>query len=360
MNSPLNIQKNVPLADKTTLKIGGKARFFVEATSENDIVEALRFAETNNLEIFILGGGSNVLIADEGFEGLVLQIALRGISVSQESGETVFLTAQAGEDWDGFVAFCVKNKLAGVECLSGIPGFVGGTPVQNVGAYGQEVSETIASVRVFDRQSKNFVDLSNRQCGFAYRESIFNTTEKNRYIVLSVKYALRRGGEPKIVYADLKKHFSKKTPDLQETRDAVIEIRSTKSMVINENDPNSQSAGSFFKNPIVSKAKLGEISEKALLFGIESVPNFVVDDKNVKIPAAWLIEKSGFQKGFRKGSAGLSTNHTLAIVNLGGASAKDILALKEEIQARVAESFDIQLKTEPVFVGFGGNIDSLY
>lgn len=352
MNSPLNIQKNVPLAGKTTLKIGGKARFFVEAKSENDIIEALRFAETDNLEIFILGGGSNVLIADEGFEGLVLQIALRGISVSGESGEIVFLTAQAGEDWDGFVAFCVENDLAGVECLSGIPGFVGGTPVQNVGAYGQEVSETIASVRAFDRQSKNFVDLSNRQCGFAYRESIFNTTEKNRYIVLAVKYALRRGGEPKIVYADLKKHFGEKTPNLRETRDAVIEIRSTKSMVINKNDPNSRSAGSFFKNPIVSKAKLGEISEKAIFLGLENVPNFVVDDEKVKIPAAWLIEKSGFQKGFRNGRAGLSTNHTLAIVNLGGASAKDILALKEEIQAKVAESFDIQLKTEPVFVGF--------
>ncbi|MGC2238107.1 MAG: UDP-N-acetylmuramate dehydrogenase [Pyrinomonadaceae bacterium] len=359
----MNIQKNVPLADKTTLKIGGKARFFVEAKSENDIVEAVQFAETNNLEIFILGGGSNVLIADEGFDGLVLKIALRGISTGAHAflpalsaaarKSHILVTAQAGEDWDEFVAFCVENNLAGVECLSGIPGFVGGTPVQNVGAYGQEVSETIASVRVFDRQSKNFVDLSNRQCGFAYRESIFNTTEKNRYIVLAVKYSLRRGGEPKIVYADLKKYFGEKTPNLQETRDVVIRIRSSKSMVINENDPNSRSAGSFFKNPVVSKAKLSEISAKAASFGIESVPNFVVDNENVKIPAAWLIEKSGFQKGFRKGNAGLSTNHTLAIINLGGASAKDILALKKEIQAKVAESFDIQLKTEPVFVGFG-------
>jgi UDP-N-acetylmuramate dehydrogenase len=362
MNFELNIQKNVPLAGKTTLKIGGKARFFVEAKSENDIVEAVQFAETNNLEIFILGGGSNVLIADEGFDGLVLQIALRGISTGAQASlpalsataQKTQLTAQAGEDWDEFVAFCVENNLAGVECLSGIPGFVGGTPVQNVGAYGQEVSETIIAVRAFDRRTKSFVDLSNVQCGFAYRTSIFDTTEKNRYIVLNVTYALRRGGEPKIVYADLKKYFGEKKPNLQETRDAVIEIRSAKSMVINENDPNSQSAGSFFKNPIVSKAKFTEISEKATSFGIESVPNFAFDDENVKVPAAWLIEKSGFQKGFRMGRAGLSTNHTLAIVNLGGAAAKDILALKEEIQAKVAECFEIQLKTEPVFVGFAG------
>ena len=208
------IQENVSLAEFTTFKIGGKARLFVRATGETEIIEALEFAEQNDLNIFILGGGSNVLIADEGFDGLVLQISLKGISALTEKDETVYVTAQAGEDWDEFVAFCVKNNLAGVECLSGIPGFVGGTPVQNVGAYGQEVSETIESVRVFDRKSKEILELTNADCKFAYRTSIFNTTEKNRFVVLAVKYALKKNGRPKIVYQDLQTFFGDKKPTL--------------------------------------------------------------------------------------------------------------------------------------------------
>lgn len=352
MKAEIKIKQNVPLADKTTLKIGGAARFFVEAKSETDIAEAVSFAEENKLEIFILGGGSNVLIADAGFDGLVLQIALKGISTFQEPDGTIFVTAQAGEDWDELVAFCVGKNLAGIECLSGIPGFTGGTPVQNVGAYGQEVSETITSVRVFDRQTKSFADLLNWQCGFAYRTSIFNTSEKNRYIVLAVTYALQSGGEPKIVYADLKKHFGQRTPTLQETREAVIEIRAAKSMVIDARDPNSKSAGSFFKNPIMSKEKFRKISEKAKFFGIEDVPSFAVDDESVKIPAAWLIEQSGFTKGFRRGNVGLSTRHTLAIVNLGDASAAEIVEFKQLIQSKVEKKFGVALLPEPVFVGF--------
>jgi UDP-N-acetylmuramate dehydrogenase len=348
MKSDFTILENVSLADKTTLKIGGAARFFVEAKSETDVLEAVRFADENNLEIFILGGGSNVLIADEGFGGLVLQIAPKGISSFQESDETVFLTAQAGEDWDELVAYCVRENLAGVECLSGIPGFVGGTPVQNVGAYGQEVSETITAVRVFDRREKRFADLSNEQCGFAYRTSIFNTTEKNRYIVLAVTYALKPDGEPKIVYKDLREFFGARKPDLPETREAVLKIRSDKSMVIDPKDINTKSAGSFFKNPIVSKEKHAEMCEK---FG-DAIPKFPVDENSVKIPAAWLIEQSGFHKGFQKGNVGLSTKHTLAIVNRGGARARDVLALKDEVQAKVKEKFGVELKPEPIFVGF--------
>ncbi|HEY0429232.1 MAG TPA: UDP-N-acetylmuramate dehydrogenase [Pyrinomonadaceae bacterium] len=354
MKSRFTIQENVSLAEKTTLKIGGAARFFIEAKSESDVADALRFAEENDLNIFILGGGSNVLIADEGFNGLVLQIALKGISTFEQPNEIIRVTAQAGEDWDEFVRFCVAENLAGIECLSGIPGFVGGTPVQNVGAYGQEVSETIASVRVFDRKTKNFVDLSNSQCHFAYRTSIFNTSEKNRYIVLAVTYELTSGGAPKIVYADLKKYFGEHAPDLAETRRVIIEIRAAKSMVIDERDPNSKSAGSFFKNPIVSNEKFAEILEKAQKSKIENVPGYKVDDRSVKVPAAWLIENSGFQKGYKKGNAGLSTRHTLAVVNLGSASAGEILALKEEIQAKVKNIFDVRLETEPIFVGFPG------
>ncbi|MDQ3801966.1 MAG: UDP-N-acetylmuramate dehydrogenase [Acidobacteriota bacterium] len=351
-NRGLKILQNVPLAPLTTLKIGGAARFFVSAKSETEAVEAVRFARENSLEIFVLGGGSNVLISDSGFDGLVLQIALRGISTFREADKTIYVTAGAGEDWDDLVKYCVEKNLAGFECLSGIPGFVGGTPVQNVGAYGQEVSETIVAVRALDRENNRITELANAECGFAYRASIFNTTEKNRYIVLGVTYALKLDGAPKIVYRDLQKFFGDKNPDLAETRAAVLKIRAEKSMVINAADPNSRSAGSFFKNPIVTNKKFAEIAERAKSLGIEEVPKFPVDEETVKIPAAWLIEKSGFRKGFRKGRAGLSTRHTLALVNAEGATARDILDLKDEIQNKVEENFGVELIPEPVFVGF--------
>jgi len=348
----LVVQENVPLAELTTLKIGGKARFFLSAKTENEIIKALKFTEKNRLEIFILGGGSNVLIADEGFDGLVLQIALKGISIFQEKDQTVYITSQAGEDWDEFVAFCVGKNLAGVECLSGIPGLVGGTPVQNVGAYGQEVSETIVLVRVFDRQTKTIKELTNTDCGFSYRTSIFNSTDKNRYIVFAVTYALQFGGEPKIVYADLKRYFAGGKPNLKETRQAVCEIRAAKAMLVRQGGADAQSAGSFFKNPIVSAEKFAEIEKKAKNLHIENVPQYKVDEQNVKIPAAWLIENAGFQKGFTKGNVGLSTRHTLALTNRGSATAGEILDLMSEIQAKVYKIFGVSLKPEPVFVGF--------
>lgn len=346
------IKENIELKNLTTLKIGGLARFFVSAESENDVVEAAAFAEEHDLEIFVLGGGSNVLIADEGFDGLVLQINLKGIEIENESDEIVKVTAQAGEDWDTFVDFCVSKNLAGIECLSGIPGHVGGTPIQNVGAYGQEVSETVSAVKVFDRKSKEILILKNEDCKFTYRSSIFNTTGKDRFIVLSVSYDLRKNGEPKIFYKDLVQIFEGKNPDLHETRVAVCRIRAEKAMLVRQVGLDSQSAGSFFKNPVVSNKKFQEILEIAENSGIEKVPNYYVDGKNVKIPAAWLIEKSGFHKGFVKGNAGLSTKHTLALTNRGNAKAKDILELKNEIQKKVKELFKIELKPEPVFVGF--------
>lgn len=343
------IQENVTLAPLTTLKVGGAARYFIKAETESNILSAIAFAKENDLPIFILGGGSNIVVADEGFDGLVLQIALKGIS--QENN---LITSAAGEDWDSFVKFCVEKNLAGIECLSGIPGFVGGTPVQNVGAYGQEVSETIVNVRVFDRKKNEIVELTNEQCGFNYRRSIFNTTEKEHYIVLSVTFALTSNGAPALRYKDVQQIFSDNdSPTLKEVSDAVIEIRSRKSMVINENDPNSRSAGSFFKNPIVSEEAFSKIEEKAKEFGInETVPRFTTSDGQVKIPAAWLIEHTGFHKGYERGQVGLSTNHTLAIINRGNATAKDVIELMKEIQEKVEEKFSVCLKPEPVFVGF--------
>lgn len=346
------IQKDVSLAELTTLKIGGKAKFFVEAKSESEVIEALQYASETNLETFIIGGGSNILIADEGFDGLVLQIALKGVSKEKRDAESVLVEAKAGEDWDNFVAFCIENNLQGVECLSGIPGLIGGTPVQNVGAYGQEVSETIVSVRCFDRKEKRFDQLTNADCKFSYRTSIFNSSAKNRYIVLAVTFALRLNAAPKIIYRDLQQFFQDKQPSLRETREAVLKIRREKSMVIDDSDPNSKSAGSFFKNPIVTKDKFAEIEKRANLLKLGNVPSFNFDENFLKIPAAWLIEKSGFCKDFRFGRVGISSKHTLAIVNLGGATAKDVINFKNEIQARVKEKFDIELNPEPIFVGF--------
>lgn len=361
----LHIQENIPLAPLTTLGIGGNARYFVRAQNEDAVRGAVRFARDNGLQLFVLGGGSNVLVADNGFDGLVLRVAMRGVSAFVAGPDGVGeITAAAGEDWDKFVEHCVEHKLAGVECLSGIPGFVGGTPVQNVGAYGQEVSETITSVRCFDRDSSEFVVLTNADCGFSYRQSIFNSAERDRYIVTGVTFSLVKNGKAKAVYPELKDWLYRSiyarwacdsdpkgdpSPLFEQpwyVRYIVLQLRESKSMVIKAGDPNGKSAGSFFKNPIVEREKLEQLKDE-----YPEMPSFVFGDRS-KIPAAWLIENAGFQKGFVKGNAGISTKHTLAIVNRGGASAAEVLALKEMIQQSVDKRFGIQLQPEPVFVGF--------
>jgi UDP-N-acetylmuramate dehydrogenase len=343
----LQIQENVPLAPLTTLKVGGPARFFIEARSEDDVVDAFKIAGERDWPVFVLGGGSNILISDRGFGGLVVRISLAGIAeVASQSSESE-VTAAAGEDWDKFVAYCVENDLAGVECLSGIPGFVGGTPVQNVGAYGQEVSETITMVRCYDRETGDIVEFSNADCHFAYRSSIFNSSQQGRYVVLAVTYRLTRGGEPKIEYKDLKVRFGHDRPTLAETRAAVLNIRRAKSMVIDASDPNSCSAGSFFKNPVISLDAFTGLEANA-----GTIPHYPAGPNMIKLPAAWLIEKAGFNKGYIFGRAGLSSNHTLAIINRGNAAAADILELKATIQRAVSDKFGIELQPEPVFVGF--------
>lgn len=342
------IEENVPLAGLTTLGVGGSARYFLSARDEDDIPAAFRFAEEKGLDTFVLGGGSNLVVSDAGFGGLVVKIDLRGVRFGEpDENGFVIAEAAAGEDWDEFVAECVRRELAGVECLSGIPGSVGGTPVQNVGAYGQEVSETIVRVRCFDRAAGEFVELSNAECGFSYRKSIFNTSEKGRYVVTKVTFRLGAGGEPKVVYRDLKEYFDERSSSLTEVREAVLAIRRRKSMVIDAADPNSRSAGSFFKNPIVAAEILGVI---AAAEGSD-VPSFPAGEGQVKIPAAWLIERAGFAKGYRLGEAGISANHSLAIVNLGRAKAADIFALMNEVRAAVKVRFGIELVPEPVFLG---------
>jgi UDP-N-acetylmuramate dehydrogenase len=345
----LKIERNVPLGPMTTLGVGGAAEYFFRAADEADIAEAFEWARERILPVFVLGGGSNIVVSDAGFRGLVLQVLLHGLAFEELGGDVVRVRAGAGEDWDEFVGECVERGLAGVECLSGIPGFVGGTPVQNVGAYGQEISETISRVRCFDRNDFRFADLSNEDCGFAYRTSIFNTTERDRYVVTSVEFDMKSGGNPRVGYKDLKERFAGRVPTLAETREAVLDIRRQKSMVIDPADPNSRSAGSFFKNPIIPADKIAEIADLA---GIETVPTFPAGDGRLKVPAAWLIEKAGLEKGYKLGRVGISANHSLAIVNLGGATSMEIMLLKDQIQTAVEEKFGIRLQAEPIFVGF--------
>lgn len=357
MNKEFDVQKDVALAPLTTLEVGGATRFFWEAKNEQEVLNALQFANKRDLPVFVLGGGSNLLVCDNGFHGLVLKIALKNIEVTRDKTD-VFVTAAAGEDWDKFVDCCVAQNLAGIECLSGIPGTVGATPVQNVGAYGQEVSETILLVRALDRKTLEVKNLTNAECQFAYRSSIFNTSMRNRFIVLSVTFCLKPNGKPNLRYVDLQKYFAetKEEPNLQTARQAVLNIRAAKSMVISKADENHRSAGSFFKNPIVTKEKFAEIELKVRRLNIisadERIPHFLIADDKIKIPAAWLIEKSGFKKGYELGQAGISTRHTLAIINRGDASASDITKLMSAIQTKVKDIFDVSLTPEPVFLGF--------
>ena len=354
----MQVQENIALAPLTTFRIGGPARFFVEAKSIADVEESVRFARTRDLPLFILGGGSNLVVADSGWPGLVLKIGITGIDRRAGAADdgSALLDAGAGESWDRFVSHAVMARCAGVECLSGIPGSVGGTPVQNVGAYGQEVSNTIESVEVFDLKDNQVRELCNEACGFSYRSSIFNTTERGRFIILRVTYSLTPDGEPYLEYADLKHHFEGRetAPNLAETREAVRHIRARKGMLIVEGDPDCRSAGSFFKNPVLSEDQHEDLKKSADAKKL-TIPSYPALEKSHKVSAAWLVEHSGFARGYGFGHAGISSKHALAIVNLGGATAAEILAVKDQIQQRVEEIWGVRLETEPVFVGINGH-----
>jgi UDP-N-acetylmuramate dehydrogenase len=346
----MQIEEDKVLAPYTTFGIGGRARWFVEARSEAEIVEAAEWAHQRGLRLFVLGGGSNVLIADAGFPGLVLRIALKGIESRELDGDRVLFHVGAGEDWDDFVQLATSENCAGVECLAGIPGTVGGTPVQNVGAYGQEVSSVIDSVRTFDLHKGQVIDFAAEHCGFAYRKSRFNTTDAGRFVVLRVDYQLTRGGAPVLRYPDLQKAFAEDArPTLTEVAEAVRRVRQTKGMLLVDCDPDCRSAGSFFKNPIVHDDHADQIGFAAG----RQPPRFASGGEGMaKIPAAWLIEAAGFGRGFARGAAGISTKHTLALVNRGGATASEMLALAAEIRSVVEKRFGVVLQAEPVLVGF--------
>ncbi len=337
----------------TTLAVGGPARYFCEAHSKADVCDALVLVRERDLPVFVMGGGSNLVVSDAGFAGLVLKVALLGITQRSLNAGRARFDVAAGEDWDGFVAATVQSRFAGLECLSGIPGTVGGTPIQNVGAYGQEVSETISEIRAVHVASLENVVLSNAECRFAYRSSRFNTTDRGEFVVTGVSFCLLDGGKPKITYGDLQSYFDNHPgdPTLVETREAVLEVRRRKAMVIVPGDEDARSAGSFFKNPVIAEEGYLDLAARLSARGLQ-IPSYPAGDNRRKIPAGWLVEHAGFHKGYATGAVGISRRHALAIVNRGGATAAEVIALKDEILRRVRDEFGIELQTEPVFVGF--------
>jgi UDP-N-acetylmuramate dehydrogenase len=346
----LKVQENVALGPLTTFGVGGAARWFAVAKTEEDVVDAVEWARGRGVELFVLGGGSNLLVGDAGFDGLVLRMEIGGV---EPCGDGCF-DVGAGVVWDEFVSRMVSAGFAGVECLAGIPGSVGGTPVQNVGAYGQEVAETIEAVKVFDRQTVRVLWLNKAECGFRYRESRFNTEEPGRFVVVRVKFRLHAGGEAQLKYAELKRTFEAKvssvSPSLAEVAAEVRKIRASKGMLILPDDPDSRSAGSFFRNPVVEEARVAEIALAAGML-VQDVPRWPAGEGRVKLPAAWLLEKAGFVKGFGAGPVGISTRHTLALVNRGGATFADVERFQQEIVAKVKEQFGVMLVREPVKLG---------
>jgi UDP-N-acetylmuramate dehydrogenase len=349
--APRRLERNVPLAPLTTLGIGGPAKHFVRAESVDEIREVMTWAGAQREPLFVLGGGSNVLIADDGFHGIVLQIDLRGITLREEDAESVMVYVAAGESWDDFVAFAVDRGWAGIECLSGIPGLTGATPIQNVGAYGQEVSETIIRVEAVERDTGRVVTLTNHECGFGYRQSVFKNAAKDRYIVAGVTFRLKPRGEATIRYPELQSYLDAHDVDVRElrqVRDAIIAIRKRKGMVLDPSDPDTHSDGSFFMNPVLTPLQFDELLRRAAM---KDIPYFPSGDQ-IKLSAAWLIEHAGFHKGFVHGNVGLSSKHTLAVINRGGGSAQEVLELVGMIQERVRETFSVEIQPEPNFVGF--------
>ncbi|GAA2447256.1 UDP-N-acetylmuramate dehydrogenase [Actinomadura vinacea] len=352
--------EEVNLAGYTTLRLGGPARRFVEATTEAELVAAIRRADDEGEPVLVLGGGSNLVVSDDGFSGTVVRIGTRGVERSSGEGGRTYVRVQAGEEWEPFVERCVEDGLAGVECLSGIPGRVGATPIQNVGAYGQDVSETIVQVRAYDRQARKVVSLDREACRFTYRHSAFKGHD--RYVVLEVTYELREAEESQpIAYGELARKLGVQpgaTVPLKEARDAVLELRRVKGMVLDPADPDTRSAGSFFTNPILDAARLADLEHRvAERLGPDTAfpryPESPGPDgrPRTKTSAAWLIDKAGFAKGHTLGPVRISGKHTLALTNPGGARTADLLALAREVRDGVRDAFGVELVNEPVFVG---------
>ncbi|MBM6545537.1 UDP-N-acetylmuramate dehydrogenase [Janibacter sp. YIM B02568] len=354
----MRTEHQAPIAPLTTMRVGGPAATLVTAETTDEVVAAVREADAEGRDLLVVSGGSNLVVSDDGFDGTVLRIAARGVSVdSQDACSGAFVTVAAGEPWDDLVARSVAEGWSGIEALSGIPGLTGATPVQNVGAYGQEVAQTIARVRVYDRAKGEIRTFAGGDCQFTYRHSRFKGTD--RYVVLEVSFQLVLGDlSAPVAYADLARQLGaglgERVP-LADAREAVLAQRRLRGMVLDESDHDTWSCGSFFTNPILSagdfEALLGRAAERLGADG-PTPPRFEGSDGTVKTSAAWLIAKAGFGKGYKMpGPAALSTKHTLAITNRGSATAADVAALAREVRDGVQDAFGVTLVNEPVFVG---------
>jgi len=344
----VEIQENFSLAPLTTLHLGGRARFYVDAVSEADLLNAFGYGRERGLKIAVIGGGSNLIVPDEGFDGLVIRAACgQAIQTEHEDGGYL-LRADAGVEWDGLVHDTCRLGLWGLECLAGIPGLTGASPVQNIGAYGQEVATTIRTVRALDRTTLEFVELSAAECGFAYRTSIFNSSAGGRYVITRVDFSLGSGAEPNLSYADLAPLRSKAVKPL-EVYEFVRVVRAAKGMLLDPKaeDTDVLSVGSFFRNPIVPAELASRIAAQAGE-GVR-VPQWPLPSAQLKLAAAWLVEQAGFPKGFTLGQVGISKRHALALVNRSGkATAADLFALRDAIMDGVERKFGVRLEQEPV------------
>lgn len=343
------MEHGVPLAALTTLGLGGAAAHFVRARDPADLTAALRWGAAHNRPVWILGGGSNVVVADSGLDGLVIQPAMRGIRI-QRAGDRARVVVAAGEPWDGVVRVTTEARLCGIECLSGIPGLAGATPIQNVGAYGQEIGDVVRCVRVWDREASAMVELSAADCGFRYRNSILRQ-QPGRWVVVELELELRVGDTPQLRYAELAQRFDGVRVTPASVRDAVLALRRGKSMVIDPSDPNHCSAGSFFTNPIVEVDKADRVAAIAERADVaRTMPRWPAGEQ-VKLAAGWLIEAAGVRKGDRDGAIGVSSAHALALVHHGGGTTAQLLTFARSVRDRVRDRFDVELRPEPVMLG---------
>ena len=344
---PPRFASRVSLAPRTTFGVGGPARELCDADTEATLVEALASAE----ELVLLGGGSNVVVSDVGVDARVVAIATRGVALGRQ-GDRVLVTAAAGERWDALVVRTVDEGLAGLECLSGIPGLVGATPIQNVGAYGQEVADTIASLRAFDRETRAIATLAPEECAFRYRDSVFKSRFPGRFVVLSVTFALAERAPIVPKYRELEDAIARlgAPPTLRDVRSTVVALRRAKGMVTDAADADSRSAGSFFTNPLLDEGGLKALRDA--VGAAVTIPTFAAERGLTKVAAAWLIERAGFRKGHRHRRAAISSKHALAITNTGEATAEEIVGLAREIRDRVRAELGVTLHAEPVFLGF--------
>jgi UDP-N-acetylmuramate dehydrogenase len=350
------IKENHPLRSLTTFYAGGDARYYAAVSSEEDIVNALDFAKNRDIPVFVLGGGSNLLVSDQGFPGLVIHNVMRGFESNQDGGHMV-VSVSGGESWQELVDRCVAAGWQGFECMAGIPGTVGAAPVQNIGAYGQEVSETVIGVETVDIETGEVVVFGNEECGFGYRKSIFNAGEAGRYIVTGVDFRLTVNGSPRVRYRELaEKIGTDKDLTLSKVRDTVLNIRGEKGLLTGDGRESVRSAGSFFRNPIVTKGEFGRLEERVMAAGGCREWAWPFEQGKIKISAACLIQCAGFIRGYRRGNVGISPRHTLIIINYGGASADEIAAFAADVQKKVVDEFGVLMMPEVKFIGFQDNI----